>query len=72
MAKEFSIGMVNLCLLANWKTHLAIADETILTVRGDGEVVWVHKGVDIKFGYLTRPQLAAVSAWYGKRRRRRK
>lgn len=56
--------MVNRCLFANGKTSPEIADETILTVRADGKVVWVHQGVDIKFGRLTKPQLAALSPWY--------
>ena len=72
VAKEVNIGMVNLCLLADWKTHLVIADETILTVRADGEVVCMHNGIEIKFGHLTKAQLAAVSAWYGKRPRRKR
>lgn len=72
MTKEIDIGMVNLCLLADWKTHLAIADDTVLTVRTDGEVICLHKGSEIKFGHLTKPQLAAVQAWYGRRRRRKR
>jgi hypothetical protein len=72
MSKDINIGMVNLCLLADWKTDLAFADDTTLTVRADGEVVCLHNGFEIKFGHLTKPQLAAVSAWYGKRPRRKR
>lgn len=62
--------MVELCLIADWKILLTYADDTVLSVRADGEVVCVHNGFEIKFGCLTKPQLAAVSAWFGKRRQR--